>query len=101
MYTRNNKVSSNIDDIVNYIEGSDVYNSKLIEVLRDPSLPREEYEIKTYEYRPDLVAKEVYGSDAYEGLVMIQTGSTLTNFSKGTTLNLIPRSTLDSLLKSL
>lgn len=101
MYTRNNKVSSSIDDIVNYIEGYDVYNSKLIEVLRDPSLPREDYEIKTYEYRPDLIAKDFYGSEDYEGLIMIQTGYTLTNFTLGTTLNLIPKTSLDSLLRSL
>lgn len=101
MYIRNNKVSSNISDIVNYVEGSDVYNSKLIEILRDPSIPRKNYEIKTFEYRPDLIAKDIYGSTDYEGLLMIQTGSTLTNFSIGTTLNVIPKTNLDSLLRSL
>lgn len=101
MYTRSDKVSSSMNDIVNYIEGSDVYNSTLIEQLRDPSLPREEYEIKTYEYRPDLIAKDYYGSTDYESLLMVQTGSTLTNLSKGTTLNLIPKTNLDSLLRSL
>jgi hypothetical protein len=61
MYTRTNKVSSGIEDVVNYISGYDIYNSKLIEQLRDPGLPREQYEIKTFEYRPDLIAQEVYG----------------------------------------
>ena len=101
MYSKANKVSSGIEDVVNYISGCDVYNSKLIEQLRDPSLPKEQYEIKTFEYRPDLIAKEVYGSTDYEGLLMIQTGSTLTNFKKGVTLNLIPKSNLDSLLRSI
>ena len=101
MYSKANKVSSGIEDVVNYISGYDVYNSKLIEQLRDPSLPREQYEIKTFEYRPDLIAKEVYGSTDYEGLLMIQTGSTLTNFKKGVTLMLIPKSNLDSLLRSI
>ena len=101
MYTRTNKVSSGIEDVVNYISGYDIYNSKLIEQLRDPSLPREQYEIKTFEYRPDLIAQEVYGSTIYEGLLMIQTGSTLTNFKKGATLMLITKSSLDSLLRSL
>jgi hypothetical protein len=100
MYTRNNKVSSSIEDIVNYIEDTDVYNSSLIEKLRDPGLPREEYEIKTFEYRPDLIAKEVYGSTGYEGLLMVQTGSTLENLKKGVTLMLIPKENLDSLLRS-
>lgn len=101
MYSKANKVSSGIEDIVNYISGYDVYNSKLIEQLRDPSLPREQYEIKTFEYRPDLIAQDFYGSTDYEGLLMIQTGSTLTNFRKGITLTLIPKSNLDSLLRSL
>ena len=101
MYTRANRVSSGIEDIVNYVDGTDVYNSKLIELLRDPGLPREEYEIKTYEYRPDLIAKEVYGSVDYEGLLMIQTGSTLTNLQKGVTLMLIPKANLDALLRSI
>ena len=101
MYTRANRVSSGIEDIVNYVNGTDVYNSKLIELLRDPGLPREEYEIKTYEYRPDLIAKEVYGSVDYEGLLMIQTGSTLTNLQKGVTLMLIPKANLDALLRSI
>ena len=101
MYSKANKVSSGIEDVVNYISGCDVYNSKLIEQLRDPSLPREQYEIKTFEYRPDLIAQEVYGSTDYEGLLMIQTGSTLINFKKGTTLTLIPKSNLDSLLRSI
>ena len=101
MYSKANKVSSGIEDIVNYISGCDVYNSKLIKQLRDPSLPREQYEIKTFEYRPDLIAQDFYGSTNYEGLLMIQTGSTLTNFRKGTTLTLIPKSNLDSLLRSI
>ena len=101
MYTRDNKVSSGLEDIVNYISGYDVYNSKLIERLKDPSLPREEYEIKTFEYRPDLIAKEVYGSTNYEGLLLVQTGTTLTNYTKGTTLMLIPKENLDSLLRSI
>jgi hypothetical protein len=101
MYSKANKVSSGIEDVVNYISGYDVYNSKLIEQLRDPSLPREQYEIKTFEYRPDLIAQDFYGSTDYEGLLMVQTGSTLTNFKKGTTLTLIPKSNIDSLLRSI
>ena len=101
MYSKANKISSGIEDVVNYISGCDVYNSKLIEQLRDPGLPREQYEIKTYEYRPDLIAQDFYGSTAYEGLLMIQTGSTLTNFTKGETLTLISKSNLDSLLRSI
>jgi hypothetical protein len=101
MYTRANKVTSDMENIVNYISGCDVYNSKLIELLRDPALPRETYEIKASEYRPDLIAKDYYGSTSYEGLLMIQTGTTLTNFTRGTTLELIPKDRIDSLLRSI
>ena len=101
MYTKTNKVNSSLEDLTNYIDGSDVYNSKLVELLNDPSLPRDEYEIKTYEYRPDLIAREVYGSTGYEGLLMLQAGATLTNFRKGVTLMLIPKTNLDSLIRSI
>jgi hypothetical protein len=101
MYSRAKIVSSGLEDIVNYISGSDVYNSKLIELLKDPGLEREEYEITTFEYRPDLIAQEVYGSTDYEGLLMIQTGTTLINYKRGETLMLIPKDSLDSLLRSI
>jgi hypothetical protein len=101
MYSRAKIVSSGLEDIVNYISGSDVYNSKLIELLKDPGLEREEYEITTFEYRPDLIAQEVYGSTNYEGLLMIQTGTTLINYKRGETLMLIPKDSLDSLLRSI
>ena len=101
MYSRAKIVSSGLEDIVNYISGSDVYNSKLIELLKDPGLEREEYEITTFEYRPDLIAQAVYGSANYEGLLMIQTGTTLINYKRGETLMLIPKDSLDSLLRSI
>jgi len=101
MYTRSNKVTSGIEEVVNYIDGNDVYNSSLIELLKDPGLPREEYEITTYEYRPDLIAADFYGSSSYEALLMIQTGTTLTNYTKGETLELIPKTDLDTLLRSI
>lgn len=101
MYTRTKTISSSIEGANNYIEGYDVYNSKLIEQLRDPSLRREEYEITASEYRPDLIAEDYYGSSSYESLLMIQTGTTLTNYKKGTVLSLIPKSELDAFLRSI
>ena len=101
MYTRHNKIFSDLEDIVNYIDGSDVYNSKLIELLRDPGLPRKEYEIKTFEYRPDLIAKEYYGSDSYTGLIMIQNGFGLENYTKGTVLELIYKTDLDNVIRNI
>ena len=101
MYNRANTVSSGLENVTNYISGCDVYNSKLIELLKNPGLEREEYEIKTFEYRPDLIAQDFYGSTDYEGLLMIQTGTTLVNYKKGETLMLISKSNLDSLLRSI
>jgi hypothetical protein len=101
MYRRDKTVSSSFEEIVNYVEGTDIYNSLLLELIKDPSLPRETYEVKTYEYRPDLIAREVYGSTGYEGLLMLQAGATLTNFQKGVTLMLIPKTNLDSLIRSI
>lgn len=101
MYKRNNKVSSNMEELTNYFDGNDVYNSLLLVKLQDPGLPRDLYEIKTYEYRPDLIAKDYYGSTSYEGILMLQAGITLTNLVKGTVLRLIPKENIDYLLRSI
>ena len=101
MYGKSNKIISSINEITNYIEGNDVYNSKLIEVLQTPGIEKESYEITVYQYRPDLIAEEFYGSKDYTGILMLQSGLVLTNFTKGTILQLIPKKTLDSLLMSI
>ena len=101
MYSKTNKIFTGLSNLENYIDGNDVYNSKLLLLLGDPSIEKEEYKILNYQYRPDLIAEDYYGDSSYEGLLILQVASPLSSYTIGTTLYLIPKSVLDSILSSL
>ena len=101
MYKSNKSVTSGIWNLTNYIDSFDIYNAYILQELQRPDLSREMYEIKNYKYRPDLVAKDYYGSENYTGLVLLQTGLTLSNFKRGVILNLITKDDLDRILRNL
>lgn len=101
MYTKKDRIISSKTDLSNYIEGVDVYNSELLTKLQDPSLNRDLYEITVFQYRPDLIAKDYYGSDKYVGLVMVQNGIGLSDYKKGTVLTLIGKTDLDQIINNM
>lgn len=101
MYSKENKIFSGLSKLENYIEGIDIYNSKLLFYLSDPSIEREDYEILTGQYRPDLIAKDYYNDVSYMGLLILQAGIPLSDYTVGRVLRLIPKNTLDSILSSL
>lgn len=101
MYRNNTKIISGVEDLSNYIEGIDIYNSLLIDKLRNPELSREYYEITNYEYRPDLIAKDYYGSASYMGLLLLQGARGLDGYRRGEVLKLIPKNVLDNLISNL
>lgn len=101
MYNKSNSIISNKENLTNYIDGYDIYNSYLLVVLNDPSIPRVSYEITAYEYRPDLLAKDFYGSTNYMGLLILQASRGLETYKRGSILTLIPKNTLDSILSSI
>jgi hypothetical protein len=101
MYSKTDKIFSGLSKLENYIEGNDVYNSKLLFLLSDPTIEREDYEILVHQYRPDLIAEDYYGDSSYEGLLILQSSMSLASFTKGTILHLIPKEILDSILGSL
>ncbi len=101
MYTKENKVYTGLSRIENYIKDNDVYNSKLLHLLSDPSIEREDFLILKHQYRPDQIAQDYYGESSYEGLLLIQTSLPLSGYSEGTVLKLIPKDTLDSILNSI
>ena len=98
MYRRKNKTIVSKQDPANYIQGFDIYNSYLLEVLSNPSITREKYEITVYEYRPDLIAQDIYGSSSYLGLLLLQVKKDLKDLSRGTILEVIPKSVLDKII---
>lgn len=101
MYKNSSKIINKVEDLSNYVEGFDIYNSLLIDKLRDPGLTREYYEITSYEYRPDLIARDYYGSTSYLGLLLLQGARGLEGYSRGEVLKLIPKDILDNLISKL
>lgn len=101
MYTKKNQILSGVSELANYIDGYDVYNSSLLERLHDPSIQKEDYEITVYQYRPDLIAADYYRDSKYTGILMLQVGISLESYTKGVTIKLIPKTTLDEILRQL
>lgn len=101
MYTREDNITNSTSELSNYIEGFDVFNSKLLYELNKPDIIKQSYTIKVYEKRPDLIAKEVYGSDSYLGFVILQGGSDLDKYTIGSTISLIPKSTLNNIINNI
>ena len=98
MYKRKNQILSSIENLSNYIDDYDIYNSTLLSILNSSTIEKEAYEITVYQYRPDLIARDYYGSENYLGLLMMQCGAGLSDYTKGTILNLIPKNKLDNLI---
>lgn len=101
MYTKGNKIITSRENLCNYIEGKDIYNSKFLMMLQDPKLEKIVYEITTYSYRPDLIAQEVYGSVNYMGLVMLQVGCGLEYLKRGYKFYLVSPKSMSNILMNI
>lgn len=101
MYKKATSITMNKQDLSNYIEGYDIYNSELLLRLQDPSIEKEDYLITTNSYRPDLIADDYYGSTSYLGIMMMTTSLELEDYKKGNILSLIPKNVIDSIINSL
>lgn len=101
MFTKSSKIISDRQNLTNYIEGFDVYNSSLLIKLNDPNIERVDYEITVYEYRPDLIAEDFYGSSSYMGLLILMSSRGLETYTSGSILKLIPKETLDNILSNM
>lgn len=101
MYKKEQNIISSIEDVSNYIEGFDIYNSTFLSLLYNTSESREQYEITVYEFRPDLICKDFYGSESYYGIFLLQTKKPLTEFKKGVILELLPKSVIDNIIRQM
>lgn len=101
MFKSDSKIINSTEDLSNYIQGYDLYNSLLLDRLRDPGLPFEYYEITVYEYRPDLIARDFYGSTDYLGLVLVQNGMGQEGYRRGAVLKLIPKNVLSTIISGI
>ena len=99
MFRKRKNITSERENLGNYIEGFDVYNSHLLLQLADPSLEKEMYQITAFEYRPDLIAKDFYGSDTYMAYVLLQVGMEIDGYKKGRWIEIVSKIDLDELIK--
>lgn len=99
MYRRSNKIITSEVDLSNYIEGYDLFNSVLISQLSDTT--KETYVITTKEYRPDLIAEEIYGDTKYTGILMLVAGLPLEGYHRGSSFQYISKASIDIILRSL
>lgn len=101
MYSKSKVISSSKKDLSNYIEGYDLYNARLIDLLRDKDGERVNYTISQYEFRPDLIALEVYGDAEYMGFLYLAAGLPLESYTKGTVLSIYPKNVIEGIINSL
>lgn len=101
MYRKESRIIGNTTELGNYIQGADVYNSKVLYDLMSSEIEKDSYEIKTFEYRPDLIALDYYGSVDYLPYVLISSGIGLEQFTKGTIIKLIPKHYIQGIINSI
>jgi hypothetical protein len=95
------RLTNTFKNLNTYIDGYDVYNSLLMVKIKDAYNERETYEVRTFEYRPDLIAKDIYGSEEYMGLLMLTCGVGIEGLYKGARISIIPKEVLDEILQDL
>lgn len=101
MYKKGKAIVSSKEELGNYIEEFDVYNSSFLTKLLDPSLPRDPYQITRYEYRPDLIAEDIYGSSSYTAILMVQVGMGIENYTKGSYITVLSRETVGRIISEM
>lgn len=101
MYTKSDRIEQTKQDLKNYIDGFDVFNSIILDKLKELEPDKTNYTITTHEYRPDLIAKEIYGDTKYTGLLILTCAVGLEAYKKGNVLRIIPKSSLDRALSEI
>lgn len=101
MYRKKDKIITAKNDPSNYVSGYDIYDSLLFSLINDTTLERENHEITVHEYRPDLIAQDIYGSTSYLGLFLLQVKKPLSDLKRGTVLSVIPKTVLDTIIKNM
>jgi hypothetical protein len=101
MYKKSNSIKSSNQDFSNYIEGYDVYNARILDLLKNYEDDKEDFIITTKDYRPDLIAEKLYGSTNYTAFLMITCSLNLSDYKKGTVLRVLPKKILEKIILQL
>lgn len=84
MFSKQKQIVSSEDfDLEGFIQGTDVFNSKIIYML--PKLPSiGTYRIDLNEYRIDLISIDIYDTSELSEILLIYNGLTINQLKKGT-----------------
>jgi hypothetical protein len=99
--SRSYAVSGKVDPerfIENINDVSDLANSDLLYKLDQEMESRRYYEITRYEYRIDLIAREIYGDIDYSWILMYINRLDVTDLVRGRKIQYIPPDILDEII---
>ena len=91
------KITAESKELSSYIDGIDLYNSRLMDLIKDSYEQRISYEIRTYEFRPDLIAQDIYGDSKYMGIFLLTCGVGLGGLYKGAVISIFPKYIIDDI----
>jgi len=102
MYKYNTSSNSNSSrsDITKYVSGNDIFNSQLLYELNRVTelIP---YQIKSYQYRPDLICSDIDYPVEYEWILLFINKIDITEYRTGEVIYYIPRKIIDNLIQTL
>lgn len=97
-----NRTTNNRGSMSKYVEGFDVFNSKLLLLLDlEPESSFYSYEVRSMEKRPDLISKFIYKDDKMFWVILYTSRISADNIEFGTKLRLIDQKRLTELIDSL
>lgn len=101
MYRKPKRISGPSLRFENYVSGYDLYDSLILKELGNQDITRETYVITKYEFRPDLIARDIYGSSEYMWALMMQCSISLEDYKIGQVLTVLPKSYIESIISLL
>lgn len=101
MYKKSSFILSNPQNLANYVEGYDVYNARFLDLIKDYESEKVDYTITTKNYRPDLIAQELYGDTKYTAFLMVTCALSLTDYVKGNVLKVLPKKVFEKIIAQL
>ena len=101
MFVPKNKLTGESSkELTNYIQEMDIFNSKFLSEFMKLDIVSV-YEITRFEYRIDLISKDIYNTDEFMSLLLIFNSTNINELKLGTKLNLFSEVDLNRLILNL
>lgn len=93
-------VKSSSLDLTNYVENTDLFNSKFLYMFRKlPSLGT--YDVNSRDYRLDLISIDLYDDIKYGEFILLYNGITISDLKPNMELKVFDESQLEDLITKL